>query len=67
MSEAPAPPAPTEAAPTCAELEQRKEALEEEQHASDERLKDDHEAKKAAHDRFEEQKHALDEQLKECH
>jgi eukaryotic-like serine/threonine-protein kinase len=57
----------SDAASGCAGLEEQRNALDDEQHASDERFKDDPDAKKAAHDRIEAQKHALDDQLKACH
>jgi predicted Ser/Thr protein kinase len=55
------------AASGCAALEEQRKALDDEQHAADERFKDDPDAKKAAHDRIDAQKHALDDQLKACH
>ena len=58
---------PSNAADDCAGLEEQRKALDDEQHASDERFKDDPDAKKAAHDRIDAQKHALDDQLKACH
>jgi eukaryotic-like serine/threonine-protein kinase len=51
----------------CAGLEEQRKALDDQQHAADERFKDYPDAKKAAHDRIEAQKHALDDQLKACH
>ena len=58
---------PSDAASGCAALEEQRKALDDEQHAADERFKDDPDAKKAAHDRIDAQKHALDDQLKACH
>jgi len=64
-----APPAETTSstpASSCAQLEAQRKALDERKHLVDERLKDNPEAKKQAHDAIEARKHALDEQLHAC-
>jgi serine/threonine-protein kinase len=62
-----APPlAPAPASDPCSRFDEQKKALDAEEHALDQRYKDDPAAQKAAHTRLDEQKHVLDEQKAAC-
>jgi hypothetical protein len=62
----PAAPPPANPSSSCAALEAQKEQLEEQKKAAEERLKENPEAKKKAHEQYEAKKHQLDEKLKAC-